>query len=223
MPICRLERPQPLGEQLANSLRFAIVTGELPAGERLVEARVAGQFGVSRTLVREALAQLNAEGLVCGGSRGYVVLGMSEDDIAEVYGLRQNLESLAVSLAVDHATAADDERLASLVEEMRDAATAGDGTAFASLDIEFHSVFYQLARHRRLLNAWNNLSPSVALLLQVSNAADRDLNVPAQAHAALVDAFVTRDLQRLESELSSHLTHAAELVANARCAREGTP
>ena len=196
-------------------LRSEIVAGEIPQGEHLVEEKVAAELGVSRGSFREALAQLHYEGLLETARRGYVVLGISEADIDEIRGLREVLEDMAASLAIRHASPEDDARLSSVVEAMNHAAAAGDSFRFAALDVEFHSSFYEIARHRRLTTAWKQLAPSVALLLQVSNMSGRDLNDAARAHGVLAAAFAARDLPDLQSELRSHIANSATLVVRA--------
>jgi GntR family transcriptional regulator of gluconate operon len=220
LPLIRVERAPLLAAQVATILRNAIVAEELAPGERLVEEKTAAEFGVSRSSLREALRQLSHEGLVDDAGKGYVVVGISEEDIAEIFSLRVALEGMAVSLAVRKASAADDARLSGIVADMRRAAAEKEGLRFARLDIDFHSVFYEVARHSRLTSAWLQLAPSVNLLLEVSNTTNRDLAAAARNHALLANAFVARDTSRLQEELQRHLDRSAKLVARARRMRD---
>jgi GntR family transcriptional regulator of gluconate operon len=197
-------------------LRNAIFAGEVPIGERLVEEKTAAEFGVSRSSLREALRQLRHEGLVKDGGKGYVVVGISKDDVAEIFAVRRALEDLAVTLAVKRASTADDDHLAKIVTDMRRAAAEKEGLRFVALDIEFHSTFYEMARNSRLTTAWLQLAPSVNLLLEVSNTTNRDLAAAAKSHALLAGAFVARDTSRLQKELQRHLDRSSKVLARAR-------
>lgn len=218
MALRAVKRSPSLGEQVANVLRNAIVSGEMRAGEQVLEEKVAVELGVSRGPVREAFQRLAFEGLLDGHSRGYVVLGITAEDIDEIYSLRQALESLAAMRALGQASVDDDARLRLLVEKMGEAVRAGDGLWVAHLDVAFHSSFFTLAHHRRLMGAWEQLAPSVTLLLEVSNTTDRDLPAATVAHETLLKYFVARDRVALKAELQDHLKHAGALVAKARLA-----
>ena len=95
MIVSPVHRP-PLGEQLLDQVRALIVRGELESGTHLVEGWMAERFGVSRGPVRDALRQLELEGLVETRRRGVFVRGLSEDDIVELYAVRGALEGRAI-------------------------------------------------------------------------------------------------------------------------------
>lgn len=219
MALGEVKRGASLGEQVAMVLRNAIVAGEIRAGEQLLEEKTAAELGVSRGPVREAFRRLAFEGLLDGHGRGYVVLGITEEDVEEIYSLRQALESLAAVRALSWAGADDDVHLRRLVDEMGEVAAVGDGLRVAHLDVEFHSSFFAFAHHRRLTTAWEQLSPSVTLLLEVSNSTDRDLTDAAAAHERLLKCFVARDSPALRDELQHHLDHAKALLAQAALAQ----
>jgi GntR family transcriptional regulator of gluconate operon len=220
VPLLRVERAPLLAAQVARILRNAIVAEELVTGSRLVEEKTAAEFGVSRASLREALRQLNHEGLVKDAGKGYVVVGISEDDIAEIFSLRRTLEEMAAALAVTNASTDDDAHLLKIVSDMKRAAVDKEALRFAALDIEFHSTFYEVARHSRLTNAWLQLAPSVNILLEVSNTTNRDLAAAAKNHSLLASAFVARDTPRLQEELQRHLDRSSKLVARARKMRD---
>src|SRR5437764_11130394 len=85
-----------LGTQLVEQLRALVLSDELVPGTHLVEGRLAEDFGVSRGPVRDALRQLEVEGLVETRKRGVFVRGLSDDDLRELYSLRGALEGLAI-------------------------------------------------------------------------------------------------------------------------------
>src|SRR5882757_7217198 len=137
-------RQAPLGEQLLVQLRALIVRGELTAGTHLVEGWIAERFGVSRGPVRDALRQLELEGLVETRRRGVYVRGLSDTDLAELYALRGALESLAVRESIARLPGGDWSGLHTALDRMWAAADAGDSAAFAAADLDFHGGFYAI-------------------------------------------------------------------------------
>src|SRR5699024_7196726 len=118
--------PRPvLGQQVVDQLRRLIITRQLPTGTHLVEAQLSANFAVSRGPVRDALRQLETEGLVESRRRGSFVIGLGVDDLEELYGLRQLLEAEAVRLFVRR----PEEQLSGAQgarEQMEQAAQEGD-------------------------------------------------------------------------------------------------
>jgi GntR family transcriptional regulator of gluconate operon len=209
-------RSPSLREQVIAALRQGTIAQKLEPGEALVEATTATRFGVSRGPLREAIRRLEVEGLVEAGRRGYVVLGISDDEIDEIYSVRATLERFAVSLAVERRTPKDEEQLEFLQAEIERATKSRDPFRFAAADVAFHACFYSMARHRRLLSMWEQIAPSVRILLETTNYVDRDLRSAARAHRALLEAFMDKDLDRLTEVLNDHLHNSRQLVSLAQ-------
>jgi GntR family transcriptional regulator, gluconate operon transcriptional repressor len=214
MIISPVHRP-PLGEQLLDQVRALIVRGELEPGTHLVEGWMAERFGVSRGPVRDALRQLELEGLVETRRRGVFVRGLSEDDIAELYAVRGALEGRAIrdviarrrsALASESSTQRVDwTPLEDAVSRMRAAAGVPDPDAFASADLDFHSAFYSLGGNRRLAATWALHRSLFAAMLAVTNTTDRDLNPIAQDHADLAEIVRTGEVESALAALEEHL------------------
>ncbi|MBN1332121.1 MAG: GntR family transcriptional regulator, partial [Synergistales bacterium] len=113
-----LEIPKPVREEVTITIRRAILRGEFKAGDRLVETEIAKALGVSRTPVREALRMLENEGLVRRVPRGggVEVVGFSNEDIIELYTIRETLEVLAAEYAIRNISEKELKELESLVE-----------------------------------------------------------------------------------------------------------
>lgn len=211
-------RPAPaLGQHVVDHLRRLIITGELRPGTHLVEAQLSRTFDVSRGPVRDALRQLETEGLVESRRRGVFVIGLTLDDIEELYVLRRLLELEAVRLCmadpgVDHA-AAD-----AALDRMAAAATAHDPAAFATADLDFHSAFYAASGHRRLETIWQQYRPTFAGMLTVTNAEDQDLAPTLDDHAELLRVIRDGDQPRAVDLLEDHLdgSHRRMLTAYSR-------
>ncbi|WP_329567660.1 GntR family transcriptional regulator [Streptomyces sp. NBC_01361] len=209
-------RQLPLGERVAGQLRERIVKGELEPGTHLVEGALADSFDVSRGPIRDALRILESEGLVESRRRGVFVTGLDEDDIEELFTLRESMERLALTRAMERA---DGPRAADLLDAqvavMAEAADKKDPAAFAEADLRFHTLFYELAQHRRLSAAWEQHRPVFTVLLDVTNTQDRDLRPSVESHAGLVRAFRSGDVEQAVSLLSEHILSAGNRLRNA--------
>lgn len=205
-----VERGTSLGEQVADILRRRIVRGELTQGDRLTEEGVAEEFGVSRGPVRDAVSLLVHEGLVeTRRPRGIYIRGLTLDDIEQLYSLRGALEQLAVGRAL-HGDGKAWGAVERLVERMERAADAGDHADFYRADVEFHSSFYELADHPRLLSTWRQYEPTFKALLEVTINHDEDLHESAGSHRALFGLIRAGDAEAVSLELADHLQRAEE-------------
>ncbi len=204
-----VKRGESLGAQVANVLRQRIVRGELAPGERITEEALADEFEVSRGPVRDALTQLSFEKLVrIQRPRGVFVVGLSGDDIDQLYSLREALEQLALSRAM---RVEADERWAAMadaVQRMGVAADADDHAAFLAADLDFHSAIYALADHPRLEAAWRQYLPTFTALLEVTVTHDEDLHESAEAHVRLHGMMRAGDVGVAAQELKVHLANA---------------
>ena len=129
----------PLRDQVLAALRTAIIDGDYLPGERLTEDRLAEDFGVSRNPVREALRVAEAEGfVVILPRRGAVVASPSSGTIADMFAVRERLETLAARLAAERATAADVASLRALLDQGREATQRQDLARVAELNSTLH-------------------------------------------------------------------------------------
>ncbi|WP_431790057.1 GntR family transcriptional regulator [Microbacterium paraoxydans] len=204
-------RGESLGAQVARVLRQRIVRGELAPGARLTEEALAEEFAVSRGPVRDALTQLSFEKLVeVQRPRGVYIVGLTSDDVDQLYSLRGALEQLALSRAM---RVGDDDRwqpMADAVQRMAEAADAGDHAAFVTADLDFHSQIYALADHPRLEGAWNQYLPTFTALLEVTINHDEDLHESSDDHVKLLDVMRTGAPEDAAAVLSAHLDGARE-------------
>ncbi|MBN6052086.1 GntR family transcriptional regulator [Nonomuraea sp. RK-328] len=197
-------RNPPLGDQLLAQLRSLIVRGELSVGTHLVEGRIAERFGVSRGPVRDALRQLEIEGLVETRKRGVFVRGLSDEDLVELYSLRGALEGLAIKETIARLDRADWSPIEEALGRMKAAADASDANEFAAADLDFHSGFYTIGGNRWLTATWALHRPLFATVLEITNT-DRDLAPVAQDHADLRDVVRSGDVAAALAALNAHL------------------
>ena len=204
-----------LADDVVDRLRDAIFHGSYKPGEPLREEQLAAMLDVSRGPVREALVQLEREGLVIvRRHRGATVARLSRADLEEVYSLRLALERLAMLRAVHNATERDFAALEAVLADF-DRALSRDPSEkeIAELDVRFHDLIYQAARHQRLYDCWANLKSQIYIFLLSRNVVDPDFRaVTVKSHAALLDAIRTRDEARSIIEIEEHLRGAYDRV-----------
>ncbi len=204
----------PLGELVYESLREAILSGDLLPGERLIESRIAEETGVSRAPVREAISRLELEGLVdLRPRRGSYVITLRKKDVWEVYSLRSALESLAYRLVVGNLTDAQYATLQQIADEMEACAEAHDTNRLSQLDTEFHRTVVELAGHERLLSVWLSIDSQMQLLSQhVIRTEYTDLSLIHQRHHALLDILRDGSEDDAARAVMEHIQSAAERV-----------
>lgn len=148
----------PLRDVVFNTLRQAILKGELAPGERLMEIQLAEKLGVSRTPIREAIRKLELEGLVLMIPRkGAEVAKISEKSLRDVLEVRRSLDELAIELACQRMSEGEILELQRVQDEFRNAISRGDAMIIAETDEHFHDIIYQSTRNDKLVQMLNNL------------------------------------------------------------------
>ncbi|GGE18606.1 GntR family transcriptional regulator [Primorskyibacter flagellatus] len=184
----------------------AIDTGVYRPGDRLVESELAERFGVSRTPIREALQRLETQSLLTRDGRSLIVASLDHNQLAELYVVRSELESLAARLAARHATAEEVRVLRDMVEA--DRALLGDPGALSRANRRFHKQIHLASHNRFLVQQLDLVHRSMALLALTSLAAQgRDAAALAE-HDAIVQAIEARDEARAGEMLRDHISKA---------------
>ncbi len=205
-----------LWQRVVHALRRAIVTGELEAGLHLKEPALAQRYGVSRLPIREAIAQLEREGLVRSEPRrGAYVVGITDQVISDIYDCRLLIEAYALKRV---AQSIDEEGLAALeelVDQMERDVMLDQVQSVAVCDLAFHRRIVELAGNRALASAWEPLTPLIATALGIAEAAVPDLPAAVHGHRLLLDALRAHDPDAAVQELSAHLPVGGQLVIDA--------
>lgn len=148
----------PLRDVVFNTLRQAILRGELKPGERLMEIQLANKLGVSRTPIREAIRKLELEGLVLMIPRkGAEVAEITEKSLRDVLEVRRALEELAVQLACEKITKEEIRELERVAKEFQQVVNSSDITEIAEVDVCFHDIIYTATDNQKLIQLLNNL------------------------------------------------------------------
>lgn len=149
----------PLRDVVFNTLRKAILTGELKPGERLMEIHLANRLGVSRTPIREAIRKLELEGLVIMiPRRGAEVAQITKKSLKDVLEVRRALDALCAELACERITEEETQQLKEACRTFEEAIGTGDITTIAAADVALHDIIVKATGNARLIQLINNLS-----------------------------------------------------------------
>lgn len=202
-----LASPVSLAVHAYERIQRAILENRLPPGTPVAEPRLAQEFGISRTVLREALVRLEAEGYVVHGKGGRRrVFRMSRQDAIDIYECRGALEGLAASLAASRARASELSRARRLLEGCRTALTRGDLDGVVSCSAEFHDIVIASAANAKLVSLISVLQPQLRLnrwLMLQHGTRDGDY---ITENGALLDAIAAHQAQRAE-ELARFSAH----------------
>lgn len=197
----------PLRDIVFQTLRNAIITGELQPGERLMETQLAEKLGVSRTPIREAIRKLELEGLVIMVPRkGAQVAQFTEKDIQDVLEVRAALEALAAKLACKRMDDRSFLKLQLAIAEYSYAAKCKDLETMIEKDVEFHDIICNATQNDKLIQLFNNLKEQVNRyrITYLKNVEESE-TVEAE-HLAILDALKNKE-EEIASNLASKHIH----------------
>jgi DNA-binding GntR family transcriptional regulator len=204
-------------EEIREQLIEDILNGRMPPGARIVETRIAQQFGVSQGPVREALRDLELFGFVVSSPfRGTQVRKISTDDLLEIYPIRAAIEGVAArtaALLIDDATL---DHLEDLIEQMRE---ADDPHAQAHLDGAFHHAIIKAAGNRMLEHVWQTMRLSITTCVTHA-VTHRSLHEIAERHVPVLAALRDRDPVRAEKEIRHHIEEPGEWIRAAAAVQQ---
>jgi DNA-binding GntR family transcriptional regulator len=195
-----------LSSETAGALREAIMEGALEPGQRIVESAVAEHFGVSRAPVREAIMELQKQGLVrIVPRKGAFVVKWTLQDLWEIYTLRQALEGLAARLAAEVITPEQKQKLQDIVDQIR-AHSGSDRESTVALDLQFHTELCAVAGHARLQETLmsNHLQTEV-YIRNTSGLVEFESEGFSEGHQAILDAVCSGDPEEAERVMRAHI------------------
>ena len=197
----------PQGQDAYRRLMLEIRAGGLRPGDRLLEADLAKRLGISRTPVREAIRQLEAEGLVVHVPRvGAAVRSLDPGEVTELYEMRGVLEGTAARLAARAASSVEIEELGAINAEM--AAARGDPARLYELNRQFHAALLDAARNRYLARSVAGLQKTLYLLGPTTLEEDARAKGAVEEHEAVLAALRARDEQAAEQAMRQHVAAA---------------
>jgi DNA-binding GntR family transcriptional regulator len=213
----KLDAPKSLSQRVLLRLRQAIIDGEFALGAPISEEMVAQSFGVSRTPVREALNQLQAQGLVVIRPQvGSFVFTPSAADISALCTFRIIIEPKAAELAYRHDRAATIAAMEEAIADMKQSLAEKDNVAYGRADSALHDAFFTHCNNHYLVESYQLVSGRVAAL-RTNLSSPIDVRTPASfdEHRRLVRWFERGDLAAFETLLCQHISNSGKTYARA--------
>ena len=205
----------PLRDVVFNTLRQAILRGELKPGERLMEIQLANKLGVSRTPIREALRKLDLEGLVNMVPRkGAEVADITEKSLRDVLEVRKALEELSVQLACEKITEEEIEELKRVAERFKDTLDDQDVTKIAEADVAFHDVIYTATDNQKLILLLNNLREQMYRYRVEYLKKEEAYPQLIAEHEELIDNISKRNKEEATRIMCEHIDNQVATVIN---------
>ncbi|MFC9555691.1 GntR family transcriptional regulator [Rhodococcus sp. NPDC056960] len=205
-----------LRQQAVAALRTAITSGELRPRSALVETELSERLQISRGTLREALRQLQQEGLVATGARGRLhVRHLDTTEINDIFAVRAALEGLAASIV---AVSSDRPKITAELRGALDVMSKApkDETLDDRIeaDLDFHRLLCRSAGNETLLHSWTNLEGSIRMSIMYAGRDRAVGNMDAERHYEVVDAIDTGDPHAAAEAVRTHMAWAASnLVA----------
>lgn len=196
-----------------NEIKRRILAGVFTPADRLRETEVASLLSMGRTPVREALKRIQDEGLITHQpGRGLVITTMDQQEVGELYAMREVLESAAAGLAARHASDVEILHMQAILDE-------GDGGDPVAQNLRFHQAIYAAAHNRYLLRSLQSLTDTTYLLGRSTLAGPARARVSNTEHQAIVDAIRARDPAAAEAAARHHIHQA--LLERLKMLRQG--
>ena len=203
----------PVRQQVAEALRGAITSGRFAPGQRLVEKDLCELTGVSRASVREALRQLESEGLIeTLPNRGPSVSKLSAQDAASIYQVRGALEALAAQLFATHATDQQVQQLEASVRVLDQAYKDGDVNGIVKAKSRFYGILFEGSGNSMIPTILNTMNARITMLRRVSLSSPKRGPASIREIRAVVSAIKKRDPQAAYEASLAHIHQAARVA-----------
>ena len=203
----------PLRDVVFNTLRQAILTGELKPGERLMEIHLANRLGVSRTPIREAIRKLELEGLVTMVPRkGAEVAQITEKSMNDVLEVRRALDALCAELACDRITDDALENLGRACDDFEAAVKTKDTKKIAQADVALHDIIVRATGNQRLIQLINNLSEQMYRYRfeYIKDASRHETLV--EEHRIIYQSIVSKDKETAAAAARTHIDNQEKAI-----------
>jgi DNA-binding GntR family transcriptional regulator len=209
-------------DQVIGALRAAILDGRLQPGQPITERQLAHDLQISRAPIREALRDLEKEGLIfTRPHKGTYVASFSDEDVQEIYTLRANLETMALGRAIERATTADIDALDGLIDDM-ERHSRSDFAKMIGVDLAFHRRICEIAAHRRLLDAWDVLANQLRALYTITDVPTLITSLYGYVdqmgarHRPIVESIRRRDVAGGQRYIGGHVADVANTIVHQR-------
>lgn len=195
--------------QIYEKIRQDILDDKYTRGQSLVEQKLAKEFGVSRTPIREVLRQLELDGLVESiPNRGVFVVGITHEDINHIYAIRQRIEGLAALWAAEKMTSEELKQMENIYNLMEFYTAKEDVDQIAQLNTDFHEVIFKSAESKYLRNMLTNFQVYLQWARYVSLKVPGRLEAALAEHKNILEAFRKKDGVLAEKAVMEHVDNS---------------
>lgn len=217
-----IEHHQTLREKILETIREAILKGQLKPGEKVAEPELAERFGISRTPIREAFRQLESEGyLTVIPRKGAVVTALSERAVEEFYAIKSILEGYAAQMAAENMTDKDIERLETINKKLQALCDEGDVKTFFKVHNEFHEVFIRAAGNEKLLELINQLMLKFNRFRLASLSLPGRMEISVKEHEKIIKAFKRKDGSQADGLVRQTASFGGQVLIQSMAQSEG--
>ena len=211
----KLHDYKPLRDIVFESLKQAIIKGQLKPGERLMEVQLAEKLGVSRTPVREAIRKLELEGLLIMVPRkGAYVSDVSIKDIIDVLEVRASLEGLAAFLAAERMTDKELIVLKEKAKEFIDALEVKNVEMMIEKDAEFHEFLFKITKNEKLMMIADSLSKQLQRFRAIYMNEYDNFEHIIHEHKNIIESLINRDSEKASKYAQQHIEHLKNYLVN---------
>jgi len=216
--------PVSMRQQVLEVLRAAIINGDMKPGHRLTEELICEQMAVSRGPVREAMRELEVEGLIISVPyKGAEVLDINDTEVFELLmPIRLLIEEFGFRYALQNATDKDFAALQIIVDRMAQAAKKGDVDDVVAADVEFHETVLRLSGQVHCMQIWRTISPRVRAYFSRWRHQNPDLDEVVREHRQLLEDFRKKDEAKVMSRLKEHIFVMPTVQHTARPGRQNS-
>ena len=206
-------KPRSIGDAVYDALRTAIITGDLPPGQRLIEHQLSLQMRTSRIPVREAIKKLEKDGLLEKlPKRGFVVKSMTKAEIEETFGIRAVLESYAAYLATERVTDVLIKRLEASIQAYKDALARNDVEEMTAANAQFHETIYKASGSQKLHALINNFRDYISRYRKTLLVTREFARISLEDHVQMLSAMKEGDKERVEQLVRRHILRGKGIV-----------
>jgi DNA-binding GntR family transcriptional regulator len=217
----KIEEPKLLSEDIAESIKAAIIKGKFKPGEKISEGDLAESMGISRTPLREAFRKLENEGFIeIIPRKGAMVTGVDPEEAYDLYEIKSTLEGLAARLAAENLKEKDIEKLEKINDELKDLIDQNDLEAFYKAHTRFHEGFVKQCGNERLIQMISNLNDHFKRFGLVSLTLPGQYENAIRQHTEIIEAFHDRDPGRAEEKVRKNVMTGGKVLIEHLASRQ---
>lgn len=197
-----------LADQVFENIENDILTGKYQKGELLTEGRLSQSLGVSRTPIREALRRLSQEHLIEETGKGSVVLGITEDDLKDIFYIRMKIEGTVAALAAKNRTEEQLETLKEALEFQEFYLSKNDPEKIKLMDSRFHETIYRMSESSVFFDVLAPLHRKIQKYRRASISNSSRAEASVKEHRGIYEAIAAGDEESAEELFNKHLNNA---------------